>query len=155
MASIERFEDIQSWQKARKLCVVIFQLTAKEVFSKDFSLKDQIKRSSGSVMDNIAEGFDRSSSKDFRRFLFMSKGSLSEVKSQLYRALDQNYINKEEFREAFSMADETGKLIGGLIKYLDKRINNYKVSEDETVYGIASTEQLPTEALSTEQLRSL
>ena len=145
MARIEKFEDIQSWQKARQLCVIIFQLTAHERFSKDYSLKDQIKRSSGSVMDNIAEGFDRSSSKDFRRFLFISKGSLSEVKSQLYRALDQNYINKEEFEEAFNLADETGKLIGGLINYLEKRINNYKVSEEAAVYEIAPTDQLSTE----------
>ena len=145
MARIEKFEDIQSWQKARQLCVIIFQLTGQERFSKDYSLKDQIKRSSGSVMDNIAEGFDRSSSKDLRRFLFFSKGSLSEVKSQLYRALDQEYINSEEFKQAFNLADETGKLIGGLINYLGKRINNYKVSEEEAVYEIAPTEPLSTD----------
>lgn len=73
-------------------------------------------------MDNIAEGFERSSNKDFRRFLFMAKGSLSEVKSQLFRALDQNYITKVEFDEAFANANEVGKLIGGFIKYLDTRI---------------------------------
>jgi four helix bundle protein len=145
MARIEKFEDIQSWQKARQLCVIIFNLTANEKFSKDYSLKDQIKRSSGSVMDNIAEGFDRSSSKDFRRFLFFSKGSLSELKSQLYRALDQEYINQVEFKKAFNLANETGKLIGGLINYLEKRINSYKVSEEAAVYGIAPTEELLTD----------
>lgn len=119
----------------------IFELTGKEQFSKEFSLKDQIKRSSGSVMDNIAEGFDRSSSKDFRRFLFIAKSSVSEVKSQLFRALDQNYITNVEFKDAFGLADETGKLIGGLIKYLETRINSNSVSEDEVVYEIISTEE--------------
>lgn len=138
MARIESFEEIQSWQKARLLCKGIFKLTAKEPFSKDFSLKDQIKRSSGSVMDNIAEGFDRSSSKDFRRFLFIAKGSLSEVKSQLFRALDQKYINDNEFGVIFELATETGKLIGGLINYLDTRINTNQVRESEVPYGYNS-----------------
>jgi len=122
MAKIEKFEELQSWQKARELCLYVFELTKKDEFKFEFSLKDQIKRSSGSVMDNIAEGFDRSSSKDFRRFLFYAKGSASEVKSQLYRALDQKYITKEEFKKCFQLALETGKLIGGFIKYLDTRI---------------------------------
>lgn len=122
MARIESFEELKSWQEARFLCKLIFELTKKDAFAKEFSLKDQIKRSSGSVMDNIAEGFERSSNKDFRRFLFMAKGSLSEVKSQLFRALDQNYISEQEFDDAFAKANETGKLIGGFIKYLDTQI---------------------------------
>ena len=97
MARIESFEELKSWQQVRELCKIVFELTKKDRFSKEFSLKDQIKRSSGSVMDNIAEGFERSSNKDFRRFLFIAKGSLSEVKSQLFRALDQKYIDKKEF----------------------------------------------------------
>lgn len=122
MAKIEKFEELLSWQKARELCLYVFKITKKEEFKYEFSLKDQIKRSSGSVMDNIAEGFDRSSSKDFRRFLFIAKGSASEVKSQLYRALDQKYITKEEFAKCFNLANQTGKLIGGFIKYLDSVI---------------------------------
>lgn len=86
MANISNFEDLQSWKKARELCSYVFELTNNESFKKEFSLKDQIKSSSGSVMDNIAEGFDRSSNKEFRRFLFYSKGSCSEVKPQLFRA---------------------------------------------------------------------
>jgi len=88
MVKIESFEDLKSWQKARELCKLIFSFTKKGKFSAEFSLKDQIKRSSGSVMDNMAEGFERSSNKDFRRFLFIAKGSLSEVKSQLYRSIN-------------------------------------------------------------------
>lgn len=118
MATIQKFEDLKSWQKARELCSVIFNLTNNEPFSKDWSLKDQIKRSSGSVMDNIAEGFDRNSTKEFRQYLFISKSSASEVKSQLYRALDQEYITTEEFNLAFLLATDVTKLIGGLLNYL-------------------------------------
>ncbi|MCO6500918.1 MAG: four helix bundle protein [Vicingus serpentipes] len=118
MATIEKFEDIQSWQKARELCKSINILTNKVEFSKDWSLKDQIKRSAGSSMDNIAEGFDRNSTKEFRQYLFIYKASTSEVKSQLYRALDQNYITQQEFENTFSLATDVSKLIGGLLNYL-------------------------------------
>lgn len=122
MATIERFEDLKSWQKARELCDEIHSLTKKERFNRDFSLRDQINRSSGSVMDNIAEGFDRNSSKEFKQFLFISKGSCSEVKSQLYRAFDREYITKEEFDKVYGKADDTSKLIGGFLNYLrDKK----------------------------------
>ena len=89
MTTVEKFEDIQAWQMVRELAKYVYVLTNKDEFKREFSLKDQIKRSSGSAMDNIAEGFDRSSSKDFGRFLYIAKGSASEVKSQLYRAFDQ------------------------------------------------------------------
>jgi len=118
MATIERFEDLKPWQKARELCCSINTITNKGDFARDWSLKDQIKRSSGSSMDNIAEGFDGNSSKEFRQYFFVSKASTSEVKSQLYRALDQNYITKTEFDEAFSLATDVSKLIGGLLNYL-------------------------------------
>lgn len=118
MATIKKFEELQSWQKARELCRIIYKITNKSDFSKDWSLKDQIRRSSGSTMDNIAEGFDRNSSKEFRQYLFISKASASEVKSQLYRAIDQNYITENEFNEAISLATDVSKLIGGLLNYL-------------------------------------
>lgn len=120
MANINNFEELKSWQKSRELCAYVFKLTNKENFKREFSLKDQIIRSSGSVMDNIAEGFDRMSPKEFRRFLFYSKGSCSEVKSQLYRAFDQNFITKEEFNKCFKLAVESNNLIGGFINYLEK-----------------------------------
>ena len=127
MATIARFEDLKSWQKARELCNEIYSLTEKERFNRDFSLRDQINRSSGSVMDNIAEGFDRNSNKEFKQFLFISKGSCSEVKSQLYRALDRKYITKEEFEKVYQTADDSSKLIGGFLNYLrdknGKKIN--------------------------------
>jgi len=88
MATITRFEDIIAWQKARVLCIAINAYTRKEVFSKDFRLVSQIKSSSGSAMDNIAEGFERGGNKEFIQVLFIAKGSVGETRSQLYRALD-------------------------------------------------------------------
>ena len=93
MATINRFEDIEAWQHAERLEREIFKLTLEGEFAKDFSLKDQIRRSTGSVMDNIAEGFERSGNREFIQFLSISKGSCGEVQSQLYRALDQSYLS--------------------------------------------------------------
>lgn len=118
MATFNRFEDIIAWQKARELCKIINLLTDKQSFSKDFKLVSQIKGSSGSAMDNIAEGFERGGNKEFIQFLFISKGSTGETRSQLYRALDNNYITEEEFKKAYELANEVGKLIGGLISHL-------------------------------------
>ena len=129
MATFNRFEDIIAWQKARVLCKIINGYTQKELFSKDFRLVGQIKGSSGSAMDNIAEGFERGGNKEFIQFLAISKGSAGETRSQLYRALDNSYISNEEFQKAYDLANEVGKLIGGLISHLkssDLKGNKYK-----------------------------
>uniref|UniRef100_UPI003217EB1A four helix bundle protein n=1 Tax=uncultured Draconibacterium sp. TaxID=1573823 RepID=UPI003217EB1A len=118
MATFNRFEDIIAWQKARELCQLVKVYTDKDYFSKDFKLISQIKGSSGSAMDNIAEGFERGGNKEFIQFLFISKGSVGETRSQLYRALDNEYITKEEFQKAYNLADEIGKLLRGLISHL-------------------------------------
>jgi len=118
MTTIKRFEDIIAWQKARELCKLINAYTAYDAFSKDFKLVSQIKGSSGSAMDNIAEGFERGGNKEFIQFLFISKGSAGEVRSQLYRALDNAYISEKEFQQAYNLADDVGKLDRGLIKHL-------------------------------------
>ena len=120
MATIKRFEDLEVWQKARTLCQVIFELSQKGTFSKDFELRNQISRSSGSTMDNIAEGFERGGNREFIQFLGYSKGSVGEVRSQLYRAMDRKHISKTEFEETYAQADEIGKMINGLIRYLLK-----------------------------------
>ena len=118
MSTFNKFEDIIAWQKARELCKFVNILTEKQNFSRDFKLINQIKGSSGSAMDDIAEGFERGGNKEFIQFLFISKGSAGETRSQLYRALDNEYINKEEFQKAYDLADEVGKLIRGLINHL-------------------------------------
>jgi four helix bundle protein len=119
MATYRRFEDLEIWQLSRQLSLLIFSYTLQEKFAKDFSLKDQIKRAAGSVMDNIAEGFDRGGNKEFVNFLGFSKGSSGEVQSQLYRALDFAVIDQEQFDKAYNMAGELKNKIGGFIKYLN------------------------------------
>ena len=118
MATFQKFEDIVAWQKARELCRLIHTFTLKIDFSKDFKLVSQIKSSSGSSMDNIAEGFERGGSKEFIQFLYISKGSAGEVRSQLYRALDCEYISKDEFEKAYNLTLEVSRLDAGLINHL-------------------------------------
>jgi len=112
------FEELPCWQKARELCQKVFALINQEKLSRDFSLKDQIWRSSGSVMDNIAEGFDDGSLKEFVRFLGYSQRSCGEVQSQLYRILDCQYINDDQFQEVYDLAGDCRKQIKGFRKYL-------------------------------------
>jgi four helix bundle protein len=118
MATFNRFEDILAWQKARVLCKLIYSYTQKELFTRDFKLTSQIKSSSGSAMDNIAEGFERGGNKEFIQFLFISKASAGETRSQLYRAIDNKYISEEEFQKAYKLAEEVSKLVAGLINHL-------------------------------------
>ena len=99
MATIRSFEELEVWKKARVMSTEIFKATMTESFFKDFGLKDQINRASGSIMDNIAEGFERGGRKEFIQFLSYAKGSAGEVKSQLYRALDRQHINEETFQK--------------------------------------------------------
>ena len=120
MAKIERFEDLQSRQKARQLANQIYDLTTHTGFSKDFRLRDQIQDAAGSVMHNIAEGFEAGTNLEFIRFLKISRRSASEVQSELYLALDRKYINKEELNTAYNLATESKRLINGMIAYLRK-----------------------------------
>ena len=109
---------MEIWKLARNQANAIFQLYSKDPFSKDWELRNQINGSSGSVMDNIAEGFERSGNKEFANFLFISKGSNGEVKSQLYRALDRNYLTSEKFEELACENILISKKITSFIKYL-------------------------------------
>jgi len=120
MAKIERFEDLQSWQKARQLANLIYDLTSHPAFARDFRLRDQIQDAAGSVMHNIAEDFDAGSNPEFIRFLKMARRSASEVQSQLYLALDRKYITADELKLAYGLATEAKRLINGMIGYLRK-----------------------------------
>jgi four helix bundle protein len=115
---IERFADIEGWQLGRILTREVYREVAAGPFSKDWALKDQIVRASGSIMHNIAEGFDGGSNAEFIRFLGYAHRSCTEVQSQLYVALDQNYIDAGRFNELYKMAAEARSKIGGFIKYL-------------------------------------
>jgi four helix bundle protein len=120
MATIERYEDIQGWQKARELTNFVYTVTKQRAFARDFALKNQIRKAAVSVMSNIAEGFERGGRAEFIQFLSIAKSSAGEVQSQLYIALDQKYITPEQFEKGYKLCDETMRLIGGFITYLRK-----------------------------------
>ncbi len=121
---ITRFEDIEAWKESRKLVKLVYTaINASEKFQKDYRLVNQIQGASVSVMSNIAEGFSRKSNKEFAQFLFISKSSAAEVQSQLYVALDQNYITKETFQQIYDQVEVVSKLNSGFIKYLRSQFN--------------------------------
>ena len=133
MATVNRFEDLQVWQKARLLSKAIDSLVKTGGFATDFDLKRQVQRSAGSVMDNIAEGFGRGGRGELVQFLSIAKGSLTETKSQLYRALDKAYLEEIDFQTIYNKADEVGKMIEGLITYLNQsQIKGIKYKKEET-----------------------
>jgi len=118
--TFKRFEEIEAWKLARELCRIVRRLTMKTEFYKDWELRKQIRSSSGSAMDCIAEGHERGNNAEFRYFLGISMGSCGEVRSQGYRALDYGYINEEELKELHFMAVRTSAAVHSLVEYLNK-----------------------------------
>jgi four helix bundle protein len=116
--TITCFEDIEGWQEARKLCRMVGEVLSQEPMARSYAIKDQLDRSAGSVMDNIAEGFDGGSNAEFIRFLCYAQRSASEVKSQVYRAADRGLITTEQFDNIYKQASITHNKIGGFIRYL-------------------------------------
>jgi four helix bundle protein len=124
---ITRFEDIEAWQEARKLVKMVYSVINKSPkFRKDFRLVNQVQDASVSAMSNIAEGFARRSNREFIQFLFISKSSAAEVQSQLYVAVDQEYINQDDFEKIYNQAEVVSKLDSGFIKYLNSQLNKPK-----------------------------
>lgn len=120
MATIQKFEDLGIWRKARQLSQIVYPLTFKKPISDDYRMRDQLRGSVGSVMDNIAEGFERGSKNEFINSLTISKGEIGELKSQFYRCIDNKYISKKQFDEMYALADELTKMLTGFINYLNK-----------------------------------
>jgi four helix bundle protein len=124
MATITKFEDLEVWKLAREQVNEIYKLTNAGSFAKDFELRNQISASSGSVMDNIAEGFERFTNKEFAQFLVISKGSNGEVRSQLYRAFDRKHISEDILRTRLEFSVTLGNKIKAFLDYLQS--SNYK-----------------------------
>ncbi len=119
MATVVKFEDLEVWRLARLLCNEVYILTESVSFEKDYKLRGQINGASGSIMDNIAEGFERDGKTEFRQFLSIAKGSCGEVPSQLYRAIDRNHITQEQFESVKRQSEELSKKLANFIKYLN------------------------------------
>jgi len=115
---IQRFEDLEIWKDSRALCLLVKEITHQELFARDYKFRDQIRSSSGSIMDNIAEGFERDGRKEFIQFLSVSKGSCGELRSQFHRASDYEYISKKQSEELQEKVIALSKKISGLIQYL-------------------------------------
>ena len=125
MAAFERFEDIDAWRRSRELARDVYAATNTGAFARDYGLRDQIRRAAVSVMSNIAEGFERYGSIEFRRFLSIAKGSAGEVKSQLYVALDAGLIGQSSFEQLYEKADAVSQLVGGLMRYLSQDVQGH------------------------------
>jgi four helix bundle protein len=115
---ITRFEDLEIWKETRELCKIVYEITSTGPFSTDFKFRDQMRASSGSAMDNIAEGFERGGNKEFVQFLWVSKGSTGEVRSQSYRAYDVKHINEKMFNELLKRTDSICRKTFNLIQHL-------------------------------------
>jgi four helix bundle protein len=120
---VQRFEELEAWQIARELANQVYKITKQESVCRDFGFLDQMRRAAISIMNNIAEGFERGSNKDFVRFLFIARGSAGEVRSLLYLGLDQGYLTNSEFSECRDLCIRSGQIIWALIKGLRKRVD--------------------------------
>ncbi|OYQ36629.1 four helix bundle protein [Flavobacterium cyanobacteriorum] len=123
MAKIDRFEDLQVWQLAREICRDVWNLIEETSLQKDFELKNQMSLSCGSIMDNIAEGFERNGNREFIQFLSISKGSCGKLKSQLYRSLDKKHISQPQFDILYQKAETESKMLGSFMSCLNSSNN--------------------------------
>jgi four helix bundle protein len=136
MATFKRFEEMHAWQSARDLVKLIYDATKQPDFNRDFALRDQIRRAAISVMSNIAEGFGSGSDAEFVRFLGYARRSTSEAQSQLYAALDQEYISSETFDEIYAKANTTERQINALIGYLARSKQERTIKEETAPYAL-------------------
>ncbi len=124
MTSAKRFEDLEVWQRAKELTNIIYKFSSGGEFTRDYGLRDQMRRAAVSVMSNIAEGFESQTQVMFIQFLGRAKGSAGEVRAQLYIAKDQGYLTEEQFNSALSLAEISSKQLTRFIQYLQAQ-NQY------------------------------
>ncbi len=136
MPTITRFEDIDAWKTARELTRIVYALTEQGNFAKDFGLKNQIQRASVSIMSNIAEGFESRTQPQFLEYLGHAKASAGEVRCQLYIALDIKYLNQEQFKQVFDLADKSARQIARFMGYLETYPQSRHVREEGSEYEI-------------------
>ena len=136
MATAKRFEDLEVWQRSRELANLIYAFSREGTFSRDFGLRDQIRRAVVSIMSNIAEGFESSTQQTFIKYLGHAKASAGEVRAQLYIVKDQGYISDEDFEKAFAMAEICSKQLARFILYLENQPNSRRVREEEVSYQV-------------------
>jgi len=120
LATIKQFEDLEIWQKAREICRIVYETKKNSNLKNDFKLYNQLNGSSGSIMDNIAEGFERNGNREFIQFLSIAKASCGETRSQLYRAFDRGYLNDDDFEDFKTKVISLSRQINGFIDYLQK-----------------------------------
>jgi len=135
MAGITRFEEIEAWKTARQLTILVYKMTEQGAFSKDYGLKDQIRRASVSIMSNIAEGFESRTDVQFINYLGHARASAGEVRSQLYIALDMKYISQEQFDEAYELADKSARQVNRFAAYLESHPRDKRVRENTADYN--------------------
>ncbi|MCB9111258.1 MAG: four helix bundle protein [Anaerolineales bacterium] len=136
MTTAKRFEDLEVWQRAKDLTNLIYKYSADGSFSRDFGLRDQMRRASVSIMSNIAEGFESQTQAMFIKYLGHAKGSAGELRAQLYIAKDQGYISEESFSEMFSLSEICSKQLARFIQYLENQPNARRMREDGAEYSV-------------------
>ncbi len=134
MTRINRFEDVEAWKTARKLANAVYALSGEGRFAKDYGLRDQIRRAAVSVMSNIAEGFDSRTDRLFRDYLGRARASAGEVRSQLYISLDLGYISKQQFEDAYDLADKVSRQLYKFIVYLEANPRDNRIREETSEY---------------------
>jgi len=136
MTTAKRFEDLEVWQRAKDLTNLIYKYSTDGMFSRDFGLRDQMRRAAVSIMSNIAEGFESQTQAMFIKYLAVAKGSAGELRAQLYIARDQDYINDEEFNEMFLSAEICSKQLARFTQYLESQPNARRVREEGVTYNV-------------------
>ena len=136
MASVDRFEDLDVWKRARSLANLIYDFSESGKFARDFGLRDQMRRAAVSIMSNISEGFESQTQATFIRYLSHAKASSGELRAQLYLALDRNYISSEQFEQVAEMAAICSRQITKLSQYLESQPNSRRISEEEVTYDV-------------------